>query len=99
MRQVGEEVLIWGPGEDERLGPTGAWGPVLYNRRIVTRRWLLEPGGGCVWGPHECLPNPWLPVSFFPTLVSLASPPTYFALFIKWYASFQWARRSVVSSS
>lgn len=52
VRQVGEEVLIWGPGEDERLGPTGAWGPVLYNRRIVTCRWLLEPGGGCVWGPH-----------------------------------------------
>lgn len=30
---------------------------------------------------------------------SLVSLPTYFALFIKWYASFQWARRSVVSSS
>lgn len=51
-RQVGEKVLIWGPGEDELLGPAGAWGPLLYNQRIVACRWTLEPGGGCVWGPH-----------------------------------------------
>ena len=27
-------------------------GALGYNQRIVMRRWLLEPGGGCVWGPH-----------------------------------------------
>ena len=33
-RQVGEKVLIWGPREDEPLGPSGAWG-----QRTATCRW------------------------------------------------------------
>lgn len=40
--------------------------------------------------------TPWLGCAL---TLSHVFQPTYLALFMKWYASFQWARRSVVSSS
>lgn len=89
----GKRRLVRAPTLRSATVPFGATGAVGYDQRSAGLQRLHKPGDGCVWDCRSFLPTQRLPDS------AQLLPPTYFALFIKWYASFQWARRSVVSSS